>query len=42
MKKHGSITREALMGQGWDRHLFALKYEALKQVLSMLTYADVC
>lgn len=24
-KKHGAITKDALMGKGWDRHLFALR-----------------
>ena len=30
VKNHGTVTREALMGKGWDRHMFALKYEAAK------------
>ncbi|KAL4226898.1 Carnitine O-palmitoyltransferase 2 [Mactra antiquata] len=25
---HGKLTKEAAMGQGWDRHLFAMKYYA--------------
>ncbi|XP_037949053.1 carnitine O-palmitoyltransferase 2, mitochondrial-like [Teleopsis dalmanni] len=28
---HGNLTKEAAMGQGFDRHLFALKHEAVKQ-----------
>ncbi|OON19408.1 Choline/Carnitine O-acyltransferase, partial [Opisthorchis viverrini] len=31
-KKHGILTREAAMGQGWDRHLFALKHFAQEQL----------
>ena len=30
VKQHGKITKNALMGKGWDRHMFALKYEALQ------------
>ena len=26
--KHGQLTKEAAMGQGWDRHLMALRYLA--------------
>uniref|UniRef100_A0A7S4PFT3 Choline/carnitine acyltransferase domain-containing protein n=1 Tax=Guillardia theta TaxID=55529 RepID=A0A7S4PFT3_GUITH len=33
VKQHGVITRNALMGKGWDRHMFALKHEALKSGL---------
>ena len=33
MKNHGRLTKEALMGKGWDRHVYALKYEAEKQGL---------
>ena len=25
VKNHGRITKEALMGEGWDRHLFGLR-----------------
>ena len=28
---HGKLTRDGLMGKGWDRHLFALKDIALKR-----------
>ncbi|GAA57398.1 carnitine O-palmitoyltransferase 2 [Clonorchis sinensis] len=31
-KKHGILTKEAAMGQGWDRHLFALKHFAQEQL----------
>ncbi|KAF1591368.1 CPT2 palmitoyltransferase, partial [Spelaeornis formosus] len=27
-KYHGQLTKEAAMGQGFDRHLFALRYLA--------------
>ncbi|KAJ4942860.1 hypothetical protein JOQ06_005372 [Pogonophryne albipinna] len=30
-KYHGQLTREAAMGQGFDRHLFAMKYLANSQ-----------
>ncbi len=33
VKNHGRLTKEALMGGGWDRHLFALKAEARAQGL---------
>lgn len=29
--RHGQLTKEAAMGQGWDRHLFALRHFANKQ-----------
>ncbi|XP_032794300.2 carnitine O-palmitoyltransferase 2, mitochondrial [Daphnia magna] len=32
-KVHGQLTKEAAMGQGFDRHLFALKYLAQQQSL---------
>jgi len=35
VKNHGTITRQALMGAGWDRHMFALKYEAQKNGVEM-------
>jgi len=35
VKNHGTLTREALMGKGWDRHMFALKYEALQNGLAL-------
>ena len=39
---HGTITRQALMGAGWDRHMFALKYEAQKNGLKLpAIYEDV-
>lgn len=42
VKHHGTLTREALMGKGWDRHLFALKYEALQNGLAVAgIYDDV-
>eukprot|EP00041_Stephanoeca_diplocostata_P036435 m.1331652 g.1331652 ORF g.1331652 m.1331652 type:complete len:160 (+) comp24866_c0_seq5:231-710(+) len=25
VQNHGSLTKDALMGEGWDRHLFALR-----------------
>jgi carnitine O-palmitoyltransferase 2 len=28
---HGKLTKEAMTGQGWDRHLFALKWIAEQQ-----------
>ena len=28
IKAHNNITKEALQGKGFDRHLFALKYMA--------------
>lgn len=30
-KTHGQLTKEAAMGQGFDRHLFALKHIAQKR-----------
>ncbi|KAI1304159.1 Carnitine O-palmitoyltransferase 2, mitochondrial [Halotydeus destructor] len=30
-KKHATLTREAAMGQGFDRHLFALRLQAEKE-----------
>jgi carnitine O-palmitoyltransferase 2 len=42
VKNHGTITREALMGAGWDRHMFALKYEAQKNGLDLpAIFSDV-
>jgi carnitine O-palmitoyltransferase 2 len=32
---HGKLTRDALMGKGWDRHLFALKDLALKNDMDL-------
>ena len=31
VKKHSRLTKAALMGQGWDRHLFALRTLAERQ-----------
>jgi len=33
VKNHGRLTKEALMGKGWDRHVYALKHEAERQNL---------
>mmetsp|Transcript_25946 Transcript_25946/g.65404 ORF Transcript_25946/g.65404 Transcript_25946/m.65404 type:complete len:674 (+) Transcript_25946:87-2108(+) len=42
VKTHGGITKQALMGKGWDRHMFALKYEALQEGLELpAIYNDV-
>lgn len=39
---HGRLTKEALMGKGWDRHMFALKYEAKQQGMKLHPiYEDV-
>ncbi|KAE8610251.1 hypothetical protein XENTR_v10012059 [Xenopus tropicalis] len=34
-KYHGQLTKEAAMGQGFDRHLFALRYLASSKGLSL-------
>ncbi|CAK6441136.1 unnamed protein product [Pipistrellus nathusii] len=34
-KYHGQLTREAAMGQGFDRHLFALRYLAAAQGIAL-------
>ncbi|XP_075472465.1 carnitine O-palmitoyltransferase 2, mitochondrial [Ascaphus truei] len=34
-KYHGTLTKEAAMGQGFDRHLFALRYLAASKGLSL-------
>ncbi|XP_018407983.1 PREDICTED: carnitine O-palmitoyltransferase 2, mitochondrial [Nanorana parkeri] len=34
-KYHGQLTREAAMGQGFDRHLFALRYLAAGKGMSL-------
>eukprot|EP00291_Cryptomonas_curvata_P004975 CAMPEP_0172205528 /NCGR_PEP_ID=MMETSP1050-20130122/32669_1 /TAXON_ID=233186 /ORGANISM="Cryptomonas curvata, Strain CCAP979/52" /LENGTH=209 /DNA_ID=CAMNT_0012884423 /DNA_START=325 /DNA_END=950 /DNA_ORIENTATION=- len=33
VRNHGRLTKEALMGGGWDRHMFALRAEARAQGL---------
>ncbi|XP_057297159.1 carnitine O-palmitoyltransferase 2, mitochondrial-like isoform X1 [Hydractinia symbiolongicarpus] len=39
-KMHGQLTKEAAMGQGFDRHLFALKYLAEKSGKEVEFFAD--
>ena len=42
VNNHGTLTREALMGSGWDRHMFALRYEAQKNGLDLpAIYEDI-
>lgn len=36
IKKHNSITKKAIAGQGFDRHLFALKYYAQKNGIELV------
>lgn len=38
--RHGAITKDALMGKGWDRHLFALRRLAEQENLSEAIFAD--
>ncbi|KAK9889185.1 hypothetical protein WA026_004464 [Henosepilachna vigintioctopunctata] len=37
---HGQLTKEAAMGQGFDRHLFALKYFANKNNITCNIFED--
>lgn len=37
---HGQLTREAAMGQGFDRHLFALKHFATKNQINSNIFDD--
>ncbi|XP_060576192.1 carnitine O-palmitoyltransferase 2, mitochondrial-like isoform X2 [Ruditapes philippinarum] len=39
-KYHGQLTKEAAMGQGWDRHLFAMKYYAGQEGKVPMLYQD--
>ncbi|XP_045164970.2 carnitine O-palmitoyltransferase 2, mitochondrial-like isoform X2 [Mercenaria mercenaria] len=39
-KYHGQLTKEAAMGQGWDRHLFAMKYYAAQEGTVPMLYQD--
>ncbi|VDP84884.1 unnamed protein product [Echinostoma caproni] len=39
--KHISLTKEAAMGQGWDRHLFALRHFALLEHAGGLSMPDL-
>lgn len=40
-KKHGQLTKEAAMGQGFDRHLFVLKHLTQKHGMEIPNlYAD--
>ncbi|XP_041460705.1 carnitine O-palmitoyltransferase 2, mitochondrial-like [Lytechinus variegatus] len=38
--KHNVLTKEAAMGQGWDRHLFALRTLAAKEGKTPAIFAD--
>nr|XP_054752154.1 carnitine O-palmitoyltransferase 2, mitochondrial-like [Lytechinus pictus] len=38
--KHNILTKEAAMGQGWDRHLFALRTLAAKEGKTPAIFAD--
>ncbi|XP_072181875.1 carnitine O-palmitoyltransferase 2, mitochondrial-like [Diadema setosum] len=38
--KHNQLTKEAAMGQGWDRHLFALRTLAAKEGKTPEIFAD--
>jgi len=40
VKKHGSITKDALMGKGMDRHLFALRVLAARRGETPAIYTD--
>lgn len=39
-KKHGQLTKEAAMGQGFDRHLYALRLLAEKTNTSCNIFED--
>lgn len=39
-KKHGQLTKEAAMGQGFDRHLYALRLLAEKNNISCNIFED--
>ncbi|THD27700.1 Carnitine palmitoyltransferase II [Fasciola hepatica] len=39
--KHNKLTKEAAMGQGWDRHLFALHHFAMLEHASGLPMPDI-
>lgn len=40
VEKHSALTKDALTGKGWDRHLFALKTLAAEQNLKPDIFAD--
>ena len=37
IRKHNSITKDCLQGHGFDRHFFALKNQAIKNGLPMVS-----
>lgn len=46
VERHGELTKDALMGKGWDRHLFALRRLAeqegvAEEIFADKTYADM-
>ena len=38
IRKHNSITKKAIAGHGFDRHLFALKYYAQKNGIELVSF----
>ena len=39
MKKHNSVMKKCISGEGFDRHLFALKYYAEKNNIEIVSFA---
>ena len=41
IRKHNQLTKMCLQGYGFDRHLYALKYQAMKTGAPMVSYAPI-